>query len=240
MRTAYGGSRSSPGSSSIELERYLGPGGANRAYMRTAYGGSQSSTGSLSTGSSSLNLGRYLDPGPGRGLVNPAYDGSVASTYLTPIRRLPELPPIRRLAELPPTRRLPELPPGRLKRVGKTVLGGLKKIPEAAATMLPAAVVGGVVGGAVSRAIFERPDQLPRPIDNTRYEVRGEGQQRVLDSINTEPPTKKVRFNEELDFSKPSEEARRPSRFATRTREPGNYDFSTPSRGATRQFDPRG
>ena len=86
-----------------------------------------------------------------------------------------------------------------------------------------------------SRAIFERPDNsLPKPIDNTRYEVRGG----VLDSINTEPPAKKVRFNEELDFSKPSEEARRPSRYATRTREPGYYDFSTPSRGATRQFEP--
>src|SRR3977135_2327268 len=40
----------SRGSSSIELERYLGPGGANRPYMRTAYGGSRSSPGAVYLG----------------------------------------------------------------------------------------------------------------------------------------------------------------------------------------------
>ena len=99
-----------------------------------------------------------------------------------------------------------------------------------ALTLLPASAVGGIVAGVVGSGAAEEPSAPVRnTVDASDYPIR---------AINTEPPTKKVRFNEELDFSKPSEEGRRPSRFATRTREPGNYDFSTPSRGATRQTEP--
>ena len=92
------------------------------------------------------------------------------------------------------------------------------------------------MGGVVGKALYEEPHRV-QEIDKTLYEVSGEDQKRLAeaDKINTEPPKKKVRFEEQIDFSKPSEEGRRPSRLATRTREPGQYDFSTPSRGATRQ-----
>src|SRR3977135_3596242 len=65
----------SRGSSSIELERYLGPGGANRPYMRTAYGGSRSSP-----GSSSIELERYLGPGgANRAYMRTEYGGRIVS-----------------------------------------------------------------------------------------------------------------------------------------------------------------
>src|SRR3981189_188938 len=103
---------------------------------------------------------------------------------------------------------------------------------------VPALAAGVIVGGVVGRVIYEQPPRV-QEIDNTQYEVRGEDQKRLAemeaDKINTEPPNKKVRFEEQIDFSKPSEEERRPSRLAPRTREPGQYDFSTSSRGASRQ-----
>ena len=86
-----------------------------------------------------------------------------------------------------------------------------------------------MAGVATSGGAEEPSAPVRNTVDASDYPIR---------AINPEPPKKKVRFNEELDFSKPSEEARRPSRYATRTREPGYYDFSTPSRGATRQIEP--
>src|SRR3981189_403391 len=124
----------------------------------------------------------------------------------------------------------------------KAAISIAKTVGKHVAAYVPAAVVGGVVGGIVNRAVFEQPEAPARnPLDVSDYEIR------PADGINTEPPKKKVRFEEEIDFSKPSEEkldfskpserssVRTTSRLATRTREPGQYDFSTPSRGATRQ-----
>src|SRR3981189_2746588 len=158
-------------------------------------------------------------------------------------RGVPDLPPIHRpLSRMrrgfndivgPPMKPLPPIP-GRKWR--QAALSRAKTVGKYVAPYLPAAVVGGVLGGVVSRAVFEQPEAPARnPLDVSDYE------------INTEPPKKKVRFEEEIDFSKPSEETldfskpsegssvRTPSRLATRAREPGQYDFSTPSRGATRQ-----
>jgi hypothetical protein len=252
--------------SALELERYMGPraadkfrlGYVNPGYNRSsrassaagdifqnpAYDGSRASTrtfsddsfrtwrhpaNSLRRGSSvadTLSIGSSGEPLIEGLNAVPRFGFGVARL------RRPHLPKFRfgvarvRRPQLP---QLSAATKGKMKRFGKAVAQGTM-------SMLPVAAAVGTVGAAA--AIGAAGGYEGKAIDNTRYEVRGEGQQKILDSINTEPPAKKVRFEEEIDFSKPEYSGRRPSRFATRTREPGYYDFSTPSRGATRQTEP--
>src|SRR3981189_2934305 len=61
--------------------------------------------------------------------------------------------------------------PSRAARVGRPVLRGLERAGQYVAGGAPLLAVGGIVGGAVSRAIFERADaDTPMRVDDTRID----------------------------------------------------------------------
>ena len=127
----------------------------------------------------------------------------------------------------------------------------MKRAAKYVAIGAPLLAVGGiVVGGVVSRALFERPDAPTRVddtrIDNTAYVTRPAQTESTIQPAQTEsminiaPPKKKVSFEyasvrqlepatkqaryDNIDFS---------GRFATRKKRRGYYDFSQPSRFST-------
>src|SRR3981189_2426018 len=131
--------------------------------------------------------------------------------------------------------------PSRAARVGRSVLRGLERAGKYVAVGAPLLAVGGIVGGAVSRAIFERAD-TPMQVDDTRIDntayVSPPAQTESM--INIAPARKKVSFEDESlrQLEPPTKQARYDNidfsgRFATRKKRRGYYDFSQPSRFST-------
>ena len=138
--------------------------------------------------------------------------------------------------------------PSRAARVGRSVLGGAKKVGKYVATAIPPLVAGGITAGLITRAIFEQPE-TPKPIphdariDNTEYlrALPTESRPAQTESmINIAPARKKVSFEDESlrQLEPPTKQARYDNidfsgRFATRKKRRGYYDFSQPSRFST-------
>ena len=132
--------------------------------------------------------------------------------------------------------------PSRAARVGRSVLRGLERAGKYVAVGAPLLAVGGIVGGAVSRAIFERAADTPMQVDDTRIDntayVSPPAQTESM--INIAPARKKVSFEDESlrQLEPPAKRARYDNidfsgRFATRKKRRGYYDFSQPSRFST-------
>src|SRR3981189_122132 len=138
--------------------------------------------------------------------------------------------------------------PARGARVGRSVLGGAKKVGKYVATAIPPLVAGGITAGVITRAIFEQPE-TPKPIphdariDNTAYlrALPTESKPAQTESmINIAPARKKVSFEDESlrQLEPPTKQARYDNidfsgRFATRKKRRRYYDFSQPSRFST-------